>query len=160
VRFDNITRKLLAVVQKNNNLTSEAIGRMVGISASSVQRRLQKLREQGVIESEVAVLSPELLGQRLMVIVDIEMERENPTVLGELKKTMLRREEVMQCYYVTGRAADFVVILTLPDMPAYEKFCEEVIFSNKNIRKFFTSVVISRVKVGLSVPIDGADSGA
>jgi len=152
MHFDKITRKLLALLQENNQMTSEAIGQIVGISASTVQRRLQNLRKSKVIEADVSVLSPELLGQKLMVIMDIEVEREDPSVLSDLRKIMSLREEVMQCYYVTGRAADFVVILTFPDMQAYEKFCEDVIISNKNIKKFYTSIVIRRVKFSLSIP--------
>jgi len=156
--FDRITRKLLALLQQNNQLTSEAIGQIIGISASTVQRRLQNLRKSKVIEADVSILSPELLGQKLMVIMDLVVEREDPSVLSDLRKIMSLRKEVMQCYYVTGREADFVLITTFPDMQAYEKFCEDVIISNKNIKRFYSSIVIKRVKYTLSIPTEDSAS--
>lgn len=152
VELDKITRRILALLQQNNQLTSEEIGEAVGISASTVQRRIKYLRESKIIERDVSILSPELLGRRLMAVIQIEMERENPNVLGELKKAMSGRPEVMQCYYVTGEA-DFIAIVTFADMLEFEKFCEEHLLGNKNIKRFHTSVVVSRVKVGLAVPI-------
>jgi Lrp/AsnC family leucine-responsive transcriptional regulator len=81
------------------------------------------------------------------------MERENPNVLNELKSSLSAREEVMQCYWVTGKS-DFVLIMTFSDMSAFERFCEEHFINNKNVKRFYTNVVVSRVKFGLSVPID------
>lgn len=152
VTLDNITRRILALMQNNNQLTSEEIGEMVGISASTVQRRIKALRESKVIARDVSVLSPELINRRIMTIIQIEMERENPNVLGELKKTMASRQEVMQCYYVTGES-DFILIVTFADMMEYEKFCEDHLLGNKNIKRFHTSVVVNTVKFGLNIPI-------
>ena len=151
--FDNLTRKLLSLIQKNNLLTTQEIGVEIGLSASTVQRRLKHLRASKVIEKDISVLSPELVGRRMTVIVELEMERENPNVLRELKSSLSAREEVMQCYWVTGRS-DFILVMTFPDMSAFETFCVENFVDNKNVKRFFTSVVISRVKFGLSIPVE------
>ena len=151
--LDNLTRKLLTLIQKNNLLTSQEIGEEIGLSASTVQRRLKQLRASKVIEKDVSIISPDLIGRRMMAIVMLEMERENPNVLSELKCSLSAREEVMQCYWVTGKT-DFVLIMTFLDMPAFERFCEEHFVNNNNVKRFYTSVVVSRVKFGLSVPID------
>ena len=152
MELDKISRRILSLLQDNNQLTSEEIGDKVGISASTVQRRLKKLRSARIIEQDVSIISMEEVGNRLMVIMEIEMERENPNVLSELKTTMSKREEVMQCYYVTGKA-DFIVLMTFADMQSFERFCEDYILGNKNIKKFYTSVVVSRVKFGLTFPV-------
>ena len=153
MKFDKVTKKIMALVQEDNQLTNEKIGKIVGASPSTVQRRLKKLRSLNIIEKDISVLSPKLIGQQTIVIMEIEMERENPNVLRELKMTMSKKNEVMQCYYVTGRA-DFIAIMVFSDMEKYEKFCDDYITGNKNIKKYYTSVVISRLKYGLSLPID------
>ncbi|HYZ61850.1 MAG TPA: winged helix-turn-helix transcriptional regulator, partial [Acetobacteraceae bacterium] len=56
--LDRFDLKLLDLVQRDNRLTSEALGDRVGLSATAVQRRLKRLREEGVIEADVAVVSP------------------------------------------------------------------------------------------------------
>ena len=66
---------------------------------------------------------------------------------------MARAEpQVQQCYYVTGEA-DFTLICTAHDMAGFEALTHRLFFDNTNVRKFRTSVVMDRVKVGLSVPV-------
>jgi DNA-binding Lrp family transcriptional regulator len=59
---------------------------------------------------------------------------------------------VQQCYYVTGQA-DFVLVVTCPDMTAFEAFTRRMFFDNPNVRHFTTSVAMDRVKVGLTLPL-------
>lgn len=151
--LDRLARRILSLVQQCNQISTESIGQTIGISASTVQRRLHGLRSRGIIEADVSIISPEKVGRTLLIILEVEMERENPIVLSEFKKMMLQRPEVMQCYYVTGKS-DFVLMLSFTDMPAFEEFSEKYILSNKNVRKFLTNVVISKVKYGLTIPID------
>jgi Lrp/AsnC family leucine-responsive transcriptional regulator len=49
--LDGFDLKLLDLVQRNNRLTSEALGAQVGLGATAVQRRLKRLRAAHVIEA-------------------------------------------------------------------------------------------------------------
>lgn len=49
---------------------------------------------------------------------------------------------------------DFVLILAVRDMDQYTELTRELFFSNNNVKRFKTLVSMSRVKVGLEVPID------
>src|SRR4051812_46620657 len=56
--LDRIDARLIAEVQKNNRTPSEELGEAVGLSPTAVQRRLKRLRAEGVIESDVAIVNP------------------------------------------------------------------------------------------------------
>lgn len=58
MQLDQFDFKLLNAVQENNRLSSEALGEMVGLSATACQRRLKNLPGQGVIEADLAVVPP------------------------------------------------------------------------------------------------------
>ncbi len=60
--------------------------------------------------------------------------------------------EVQQCYYVTGEH-DFVLVVLAASIADYEAFIRRVLHADDNVRSITTSVALSRVKVGLSVPI-------
>lgn len=62
--LDSFDRKLLAAVQKTNQLNADALGGTVGLSLSACLRRL---RDSGVIEPEVAMAAPETVGRNLMM---------------------------------------------------------------------------------------------
>lgn len=157
--LDNFDRKILRLFQGNTRLTAAELAERVGLSASACHRRLAKLRESGVIQSEIAVINPRSVGRSVTLIVTVTLEREQTDVIAEFKRAMRENIDIMQCYYVTG-AADFMMILTSKSMEAYDAFVERFLFANRNVRRFETYVVMDRVKVGFDLPIDiDADEG-
>ncbi|MGW3966479.1 Lrp/AsnC family transcriptional regulator [Amycolatopsis sp. NPDC005003] len=151
--LDQLDIAILACLQSDARTIAETIGAKVGLSAAAVQRRIKRLREAGVIEREVAVLSPEALGLGMTFVVTVEMERENLAVFEGFRRQVLAEDAVQQCYYVTG-TADYVLIVTSSDMAAFEAFTRRMFFDNPDVRHFTTSVAMDRVKVGLTLPLD------
>jgi len=145
--------KLLNIVQQNNRLTTEQLSKAAGLSPTSCQRRLKHLRDRGVITADISVISPVAVGRRMTMVVQVSLEHDQPEHLDRFKRTMLVLPEVMQCYLVTGNS-DFILILTARDMKDYEAFTRRVFFDNPNIKNFITNVVIDKVKVGLTVPLE------
>lgn len=150
--MDDFDRAILTRMQVNSRVTAEALSRAVGLSPAACQKRLKRLRERGVIEREVAVLSPRAVDRGLTLIVAVTLETERPEVLDAFKQRMRAAPEVMQCYYVTGEA-DFVLILTTRDMADYEAFTRRHFFAESNVSRFNTQVVMDRTKVSLAVPL-------
>ena len=151
--LDEFDIKILDCAQRNNRLSTEEIAEKVCLSPSAVQRRLRRLRRSGVIEAEVAIIAPEAIGRDLIAIVEVVLEREKSHILAEFKQLMLNAPEVMQCYYITGEA-DFIVIMTAKSMQDYDAFARRFFSENPYVRRFRTSIVISRVKTGLTVPLE------
>jgi Lrp/AsnC family leucine-responsive transcriptional regulator len=150
--MDKIDRKLLALVQRNNRMTTAELGDAAGLSATSCQRRLNRLRESGVIEKDVSILSPEAVGRPLLLLVEVLMERESTEPIDRFKRVVAASDEACQCYYVTGRAT-FMLLLTMRDMAEYDGFIRRNFFDNPDVKTFETSVVIDRVKMGFELPL-------
>ncbi|MTI08676.1 MULTISPECIES: Lrp/AsnC family transcriptional regulator [Curvivirga] len=151
--MDKFNLKLLELVQKNNRLTAEQLSEKVGLSPTACQKRLKKMREDGVIREDIAVVNRSKVGQSVTLIVEVTLESERPEYLDQFKKTMRNTPEVMQCFYVTGNA-DFIVILSAKNMKAYEDFTRRYFFENRNVKRFHTNVVMDEVKLGLSIPVE------
>jgi Lrp/AsnC family leucine-responsive transcriptional regulator len=149
---DGFDRKILQIVQQSNRTTSDQIAEQVGLSPAAVQRRIKRMREQGVIQADVSIVNPKAVGQGVTMVVQVTLERERLDLLDEFKKEMKNNPAVQQCYYVTG-SADFILLVTAVDMEDYDKFTRTVFFDNPNIRNFQTNVVMDSVKTGLSVPV-------
>jgi DNA-binding Lrp family transcriptional regulator len=148
--MDALDRKILGIVQGNARQTADAISAEVGLSPAAVQKRLKRMRETGVIEREIAVISGAAVGREMTVIVEVLLERENLATLEGFKRKMRSADCVQQCYYTTGEA-DFVLILQVSDIKEYERFTQEYFFENSNISRFKTAIVMDRVKVSLDV---------
>jgi Lrp/AsnC family transcriptional regulator, leucine-responsive regulatory protein len=157
VNLDVFDRRILAHYQHDTRVPAETIGAQVGLSATAVQRRLKRLREQGVITAEIAVLAPALLDQGVTCIVGVDLERESAADIDSFKTRMATYAEVQQCYYVTG-ATDFFLVVLAKSMETYEAFTRRAFLSDLNVRSFTTHVVLDRAKVGLGVLVDEAGS--
>lgn len=75
--MDAIDRRILDQLQRDSSLTNQALADKIGLSPSACLKRVNRLRDAGVIEREVALLNPDALGQRLHMVVEVTMERDN-----------------------------------------------------------------------------------
>jgi DNA-binding Lrp family transcriptional regulator len=150
--LDHFDLAILAIIQKDATTPQRVIGEAVNLSAPAVQRRLKRMEETGVIQANVAVLDPVKLGQAITLFVEVEMESELAEEIEAAKRAFSATPEVQQCYYVTGEF-DFVLVMLVPNMEAYEALTRRLFFGNNNVKRFRTLVAMDRVKVGLSVPL-------
>jgi Lrp/AsnC family leucine-responsive transcriptional regulator len=67
--LDKLDVALLNLLQANNVATAETLARDVPLSPSAITRRVRRLRDNGLIAADVAILSDALLGQRLRAVV-------------------------------------------------------------------------------------------
>lgn len=151
--MDSFDVQILQELQESNLQPAETIANTVGLSVSAVQRRIKRLRSEGTIEADISVVNPKAVGQQMTLVVAVEMERERADLIDSFKREMRSSPHVQQCYYITGEA-DFVIVMTAANMDEYERLTRELFFDNANVRRFHTSVVMQRVKVGLSVNIE------
>ncbi|MEM7321001.1 MAG: Lrp/AsnC family transcriptional regulator [Pseudomonadota bacterium] len=152
VEIDESDRIILRAIQSDRRLGLEVLADDCGLSVPSVQRRLKRLRESGIIQREVAILDSSRLDYAMTFIVLVELERESLVKLDQFRKQMKAEPQVQQCYYVTGEA-DFILICTARDMQDFEALTHRLFFEDSNVRRFRTSVSMDRTKVGLTVPI-------
>ena len=150
--LDQFDVAILSLLQDDNRLTSEAIAEQVGLSPTACQRRIKRLRAEGAIAAEVAVLDPDLVGGRITLIVQVILAHGRADIIDSFKREMRAIPEVQQCYYVTGES-DFILIVTAEDIASYERLTRRIFFGNPNIQKFQTIVVMDSVKVGLKIPL-------
>jgi Lrp/AsnC family leucine-responsive transcriptional regulator len=155
VELDRIDARLLAELQRNNRVSSEELGELVGLSSTGIQRRIKRLRSSGIIEADIAVVSPKAVGRDVMMLVMVSLERERADIIDTFKHSIRTTPEIMSGYYVTGDA-DFVLVVTTRNMEEYEQFTRQFFYNNPNIKGFKTMVVMDRVKAGFSIPIPGA----
>jgi Lrp/AsnC family transcriptional regulator, leucine-responsive regulatory protein len=150
--LDEFDLKLLDAVQQDCRLTADELAERISLSPSAVQRRLRRLREHKIIQAEVAIVSPDALGRSLTAIVEVTLDTDQPKVVEEFQKALQSAPEVMQGYYVTGNA-DFILIVTAKDIQDYETFAHRFLSKKPHVKYFRTSVVMRRVKWGVTVPV-------
>ncbi|MCC8967342.1 Lrp/AsnC family transcriptional regulator [Bradyrhizobium sp. Pear76] len=153
MRYDRIDARILEIVQKNNRLTSEEIGELTGLSATACQRRLKRLRSDGIIEADVSIVSPKAVGNPIQMLVLVTLERERSDIVDKFKKAIKSSAEVVNGFFVTGDA-DFVLYITSRSMEDYEQFTRRFFHVNPEIKTYKTMVILDRVKASFAIPIE------
>lgn len=151
--MDSFDRQILDLLQQNCRLSTEKMGHQIGLSATACQRRIKKMRDDGIIEKEIAVVDGVGLGGFVTVIVEIELKQGGTVPIDQFKAAMLEYSEVQQCYYMAG-STDFIVIVTAANMREYEQLTRTLFLDNQNIKKFTSKVVMENIKLGLALPIN------
>ena len=145
--LDSLDRRILDLWQRDTRVSGERIGAQVGLSAAAVQRRLVRLREAGVIAGETAQLDCAALGLDFTAIVNVDLIDESARAQRAFTDKVCARPEVQQCYGVAG-AYDLVLVVVVPDLPAYDAFCEACLLHDANVRSFSTQVVLDALRRG------------
>jgi Lrp/AsnC family transcriptional regulator, leucine-responsive regulatory protein len=153
--LDRFDRDLLNLVQEDSGQTAESLAAQVALSPSAIQRRLRRMREEGVIAREVAVVDAAKVGRPTFFIASLQLEQERPEHLNQLGAWLQAQPAVQQAFYVTGQA-DFVLVLTASDTSSYEAFMSRMMTEHPNVKRYTTSVALNVVKRGLAIPIPPA----
>ena len=146
--FDTLDRQLLACLQRDNLQTADRLAEQVGRSPSAIARRL---RADGAVAADVAVLSESAAGHPLSAIVHIQLERHVLLEGNALRQRLVASPNVQLCIDLTG-AFDIMLLVVAADMEAFNGFTE-VMLDNPAVRRFETSFVKKRYKATLAVPL-------
>ncbi|MFB9218028.1 Lrp/AsnC family transcriptional regulator [Vibrio sinaloensis] len=153
MEIDRIDRKILAILQANNRIANVDLAAEVGLSPPACLKRVKRLRDEKVIIGDVALINPTLAGNKMTLLVSVEMERDRGDIYSVFRQSVEKAPEVTQCYQITG-GYDFMLVISVPDIQAYERFIERVLHQDKNIRKFHTSVSTKTVKFSTGVNVE------
>ena len=148
--LDAFDAAILKIVQRDNQRSHAAIGEQVGLSGSAVRRRLSAMRRSGVITQDVSILGPALSGVTL--IVSVAFGHESPEIYDRFETQMRSLDEVQQCYHVAG-ALDFVLIVVMASLEAYEDWAKRQFMANEAIKRYDTTVVWSCKKFTTARPV-------
>jgi Lrp/AsnC family transcriptional regulator, leucine-responsive regulatory protein len=150
--IDETDLRLLDALQHDLSQSNLALAERLGISPPTCLRRLRRLREGGWIVSEVAILSDERLGPLLSAVVEVSLDRQDAASLDAFELRATADEAVQQCYRVSP-GPDFVLIVTVRDMPAYQALAQRLFTHDANVRNLKAFFSLKRAKFAPRLPL-------
>lgn len=149
IDIDGIDIKLLNALQTDASVSNQALAKLTHISPPTCLRRVKRLRDAGLIEREIALLSPDKLahitGHGLTAIAEITLDRQGDEHLSAFEKRVKADSAVQQCYRVSP-GPDFVLVVHVADMPAYLALSQRLFTSDANVRNVKTFFSVKRSK--------------
>lgn len=124
--MDNVDRKLLALLQVDATVPVAELADRVGLSATPVWKRIQRLEQSGAIRARMALVEPEMVGIGLVVFVAIEAHEHTAEWLATFAAAMAGMPEVMDAYRIAGEV-DYMLRVVVADMTEFDAFYKRLI---------------------------------
>ena len=152
IHLDPIDRKILELLQKTAGINASGIGDKIGLSQSACWRRIQRLRDEGVIVEQPVKLDREKVGLNTMVFAHVKLTSHGRGNLADFSTAVSQYPEVLDCYVLLGNV-DFLLRIVTEDIKAYERFFFEKLSQLPGIQEVNSSIVLSDIKHTTVLPI-------
>ena len=156
MELDEIDLRLLDLLQHAASLSNQELAQRAFTSPPTCLRRVKRLREAGVIEQQIAVLSADTLaptlGFGLTAVIEISLDRQGAEWLDAFEQRVLPDADVQQCYRVSPGPA-FILVVHTRDMPHYHALVQRLFTSEANVRNVKAFFSVRRAKFGAQLPL-------
>jgi len=151
--MDKTDLRILAELQKDGTLSSQALAEKVGLSTSPCWRRVRKLEEDRVLSTTVAILDPEKIGLDVIAIAAVSLEDHHPMSIREFDEMVAGRPEILESYAMSGQH-DYHLKVVCKSIRAYERLLREHIMPCRAVHHVNTSFVLRSNKYTTALPLE------
>ncbi len=152
--LDAIDRTLLGLLQADGRTPHAKLGRAVGLAVSSVNERIRKLGERGVISGTHARVVPDALGLDLLAFVFVGWSA--PTTEARFLERVAAEPAVLECHHVTG-AWNYLLKVRVRNTRALEAFLGAVVKAVEGIERTETLIALSSPKETSALATEAPD---
>ena len=159
ITLDAVDLKLLDLLQDDAARSNQWLAEQVHVSPPTCLRRVRRLHECGLIERQVAIVQPDRLaavqGHGLASIVEVSLDRQGAEWLDAFEARAVLEPSVQQCWRVSP-GPDFVLVVQVPDMPAYQALAQRLFTAHHQVRNVRAFFAVKRAKFGTQIPLPPA----
>lgn len=163
MELDDIDWSLLAALQQDAAQPNQRLAERAHVSPPTALRRVRRLREAGLIAAQVALLDEDRIasaqGHGLTAIAEVSLDRQGAEHLDAFERRAVPDAAVRQAYRVAP-GPDFVLILRVADMPAYQALAERLFTQDANVRNVRVFFATRRAKFDTQLPLQAKKSSS
>ena len=144
-KLDERDIQILSILQEEGRITKTALADRLNLSLTPSWDRLQRLEEEGIIESYGARLSSTFLKNFHLVITEVELESHKEGEFARFEDAIMGFDEVLSCWSVGG-GLDYILKILVKDVSDYQDFLKRVLKADIGLRRYFSYAVLDRIK--------------
>lgn len=151
-QLDRLDVQILAALQADNQATAQSLAETVPLSPSAILRRIRQYRDEGLIAADVSIIDPALVGDRLSVLIMVQLEHHAPAAVAEFRAHICGSPNIQVCVEISG-AYDIACIGIFSGMEAFNAFSDTQIAGHPAVRRYEASFIKKRVKFTAAIPL-------
>ncbi|MCW9044398.1 MAG: Lrp/AsnC family transcriptional regulator [Pseudopelagicola sp.] len=150
--LDDLDRRILRHMQAEPELPLPELADRLTLTASRLSRRVEKLREGGILRGVRAVVDWRALGYEVEVSLRITLDKTNPRAFDEFIAAARDIAEVIEIQTFLGRV-DVRLSVIARDMSHYQQIYRDQILTLPHIADIETLMHVARIKSEETLPI-------
>ena len=125
--MDYIDAEILKILSRNADVTSSDISQKVNLSVPAVNKRIQKLKKDGMIRRYTVLTNGKNIGKPIMafVLLVVQASRQGEPFLEYVKSD----NDILECFSVTGEY-DYLIKVCASDMEALKNKLSQIKLHN------------------------------
>ncbi|MFY0311619.1 Lrp/AsnC family transcriptional regulator [Leisingera sp. D0M16] len=150
--LDDLDRRILRHMQSDPEQSIPDLADRLGMTASRLSRRLEKLRDSGVILGQRAVINWRSLGYAVEVSLRVTLDKTNPRAFDEFIAAARDIPEVLEIQTFLGQV-DVRLSVIARDMPHYQQIYRTRILTLPHIADIEALMHVARIKSDEVLPV-------
>lgn len=148
--LDDRDRRLLALLQKDSDTPLADLAERVHLSPSACSRRIGRLREDGYIHGNIAVLDRKRMNVAATVFVMIKTASHTPDWLERFRAAVADIPEIVEAHRLAGNL-DYIVKVVASDIAHYDVIYKTLV-SRIELFDISAYFAMETLKDGTAVP--------
>lgn len=146
--------QLLARLQKNGLTSAQELSEHLGMSASQIGRRRQRLEAEGIILQTPCRLNAEKIGLTVQSFIQVQTNSQTGDTHGSIKRLVGSQPEIVAAWTLTGDA-DYIFRVFCTDLGALNRLVQEVLLPHPSIGRVHSQIVMDQLKDDTALPLPG-----
>lgn len=151
IKLDSIDCKLIEILQVDAETPIADMAARVGLSATPCWRRVQRLKEMGVITRHVALVDAAKVNVGVTVFVSVRTSTHTEEWFERFRATVQAIPEVVEFYRMSGDV-DYLLRVVVPDIAAYGKVYKRLI-AGTQLFDVSSSFAMEELKFTTALPL-------
>ncbi|OPY28181.1 MAG: putative HTH-type transcriptional regulator [Methanocella sp. PtaU1.Bin125] len=142
MEIDEVDSSILRLLRENARMSFTEMARRSGISDATIQNRLKRMRERGVVERFTVMANPEATGYTVTAIMLLQTDSEKH---DDAKQALSVLPEVSEVYSVLGEY-DLFIKVWAKSLEELNRTINDDIRSVDGVEDLLEIVAVERVK--------------
>lgn len=143
--LDTLDWRLLDALQRDASLTNAALAEQIGLSASQVSRRRQRLEQDGVIRGYRAALEPAAVGLGVIVFIHVALDTHSRDNARRFRDLVRLTPAILEAHALTGEA-DYLLKVAVGDLKALARLVNEILMPHESVARVRSEIALETLK--------------
>ncbi|MBM9488994.1 Lrp/AsnC family transcriptional regulator [Pseudomonas sp. ICBG1301] len=149
--LDRTDRAILKALQRDASISNVALAEKVKLSAPACLRRVERLKQVGLIKGIVALLDNDALDAGMVVLIGVVLDRSTPESFAAFEAAAQKVSGCMECHVVTGEF-DYFMLIRTKDSNSFNRLHAEQLLYLPGVRQIRSFMGLRQVLSTTQIP--------